>query len=324
MEDQRFQLIMDAFINYIHSLSAEYGLIAVGIADPKEFVLEDLSWASTAICFALSYPHSRLNRSVPAGTGIVASYSMGPDYHKVLSHRLEQLVNHIRITFPGKYTIHVDDPRIFERALALRTGMGWIGANQCLFLPDYGSYVVLGEILTNLECIIHPKQRTPLCGNCKLCIDTCPTGALSGDGSFNRDRCISHLTQSRGQLSLDLMPLIGNHIYGCDVCQAICPQNQSDSQVDEEMGVACYPGPNPYLRDILNLSSEQWSQGIQNTSIGWIGRNTWRRNAIIAAANTNITDCKLQIRQACSDTSPVVSYTAKWAIAHMCAYSNIP
>lgn len=304
-------------LEMLQPYASECGFVTVGVADPTCLVSQSLSWAKSAISCAFPYPNNQLNQPKPVGTGSVASFAAGPDYHQVLTNRLHLLSDLIATDYPGRYSIHVDDSRIYERAIALRSGIGWIGRNQCIFIPSYGSFVVLGEILTDIEFSRSPIIQNSPCGNCTLCIDACPSKSLRQDGSFCRELCISHLTQSRGIIASELLPMIGDQLYGCDVCQSVCPHNQSDVTIDPVMAISCYPGPHPYLSDILQMSSAIWNQAVRDTSVGWIGRNVWKRNAIVVAANQNYLDAGPLLAQLRNDPSPIVSSTASWALVHM-------
>jgi epoxyqueuosine reductase len=196
-------------LEILQRFGTECGFSAVGVIEPTGLVSQNLSWAKSAISCAFPYSNSQLNQPKPDGTGSVASFAAGPDYHIVLSTRLHLLANRIARDFPGRYSIHVDDSQISERAIALRSGIGWIGRNQCISVPVHGSYVVLGEILTDIELSTAPIVQSSLCGSCTLCIDACPSKALKNDGSFCRELCISHLTQSRGIIPSELIPIDG-------------------------------------------------------------------------------------------------------------------
>jgi len=307
----------DRMLEILHKLSIECGFITAGIANPSRFISSNLAWAKAAISLALKYPHDHFDQSKPICTGSVASFAVGPDYHIVVSERLHQFAESLSLHFPGRYSIHVDDPLISERALALHAGIGWIGCNKCLFVPGHGSFVLLGEILTDVEYPLHSAIQDCQCGSCTMCIDACPSGALSRDHIFNRERCISQLTQSRGIISNEFMPLIGNHIYGCDICQSVCPYNQHNMSINREIDSMCYPGPHPNLCDVIQLSPTEWTQKVRNSSVGWIGRTAWRRNAIIATANANLIDARELLLQMTTDKSPIIASTALRAIAQL-------
>ncbi len=187
-------------------------------SDPSEA----LPGARSVICVGVAYRTE--DRTAPEqGQGLVARYAWGKDYHQVMGEMLELAARSLRAEFGGSQRWFVDTGPAMDKALAARAGLGWYGKNTTLLTEEFGSYVLLGEIITTLE--IEPDGPVHRdCGSCRLCIVACPTGALGPDYSIDSRRCISYLTiEHRGPIPVELRPLMGAWVFGCDICQDVCP-----------------------------------------------------------------------------------------------------
>ena len=209
-------------------------------ADPRQILPECRSILLLGIRYSKSRSESSLSLRVrnPRGgkvegdlgiTGSVAAYAWGDDYHDVLPESLQALVAFIEVQVgckvPNRW--YTDTGPILERDLAQRAGIGWIGKNTCLINPALGSYFLLAEVLLGLD--IEPDQPFALdrCGSCKRCIEACPMGCILPNRTIDSQRCISYLTiELKGSIPHDLRPLVGDWVFGCDVCQQVCPWNQ--------------------------------------------------------------------------------------------------
>jgi epoxyqueuosine reductase len=165
----------------------------------------------------------------------IARYAWGDDYHDVIDRRLDQLLAWMRETSPEPFEAraYVDTGPVQERVYAQYAGIGWIGKNTCVINPDVGSWIFLAEIICSLplEC---DRPAFDQCGTCTLCIEACPTQAIVGPGVLDSTRCISYLTiELKGDIPVALAPAIGNHVYGCDICQEVCPWNASPALSDD-------------------------------------------------------------------------------------------
>jgi epoxyqueuosine reductase len=187
-------------------------------ADPQATVPE----ARSVVCVGLAY-RAVERAAVPRSHGLIARYAWGADYHAVIGEMLERAAGRLTSEFGGAHRWYVDAGATMDKALAARAGLGWYGKNTNILTEEFGSYVLLGEIITTLD--IEPDL--PLgrdCGSCRLCMVACPTGALGPDYSIDSRRCISYLTiEHRGPIPLELRPLMGAWIFGCDICQDVCP-----------------------------------------------------------------------------------------------------
>ncbi|MFC4098578.1 tRNA epoxyqueuosine(34) reductase QueG [Paenibacillus xanthanilyticus] len=240
------------------------------------------------IAIAIAYP-SKLQdapKSEPgARRGILSRSAWGTDYHVVLRDRLAKLEAWLRERVPGfRAESMVDTGALVDRAVAERAGIGWSAKNCATLTPEWGSWVYLGEMITNLPL----PPDTPVtegCGDCTACIDACPTGALVGPGELDAQRCISFVTQTKGIVSDEFMRKIGNRLYGCDTCQVVCPVNkgknwthQPELQPDPEIA-------KPLLLPILQMGNREFKETFGKSSSAWRGRKPIQRNAVIALGN---------------------------------------
>lgn len=269
-------------VSELADVARQEGIQAIGVAPVIPEVADLYPWAASVLCAAVSHlpPEERDPGDVPRG--LVARFARSADYHVVVRSRLAELANGLHLR---RYEICVDTTPLPERKLALLSGIGWIGRNGCVFVDGYGSYVSLGEIVTDLELPSSVTKAEVLCGGCRLCVDACPAGALKADGRFDRSRCISHLTQAGGEIPARMKRLMGRRIYGCDVCQEVCPHNAGLPPVNSEFAQQCFPGAYPELAPLIGISRSDFERTVRPSSIGWIGRSRLRRNAQIAADN---------------------------------------
>ncbi|QYR24356.1 tRNA epoxyqueuosine(34) reductase QueG [Paenibacillus sp. sptzw28] len=240
------------------------------------------------IAIAIAYP-SKLQqapKSEPgARRGILSRSAWGEDYHKVLRERLGRLEDWLRERVPDfRSESMVDTGALSDRAVAERAGIGWIGKNCAIITPEWGSWVYLGEMITNLP-LPPDSPVTESCGECTACIDACPTDALVGPGQLNAQRCISFVTQTKGIVSDELMRKIGNRLYGCDTCQVVCPENrgknwthQPELQPDNEKA-------KPLLVPLLKMGNKKFKELYGASASAWRGRKPIQRNAVIALGN---------------------------------------
>ncbi|PMC40149.1 tRNA epoxyqueuosine(34) reductase QueG [Bacillus sp. UMB0899] len=274
--------------------------------------------ASSIISIALAYPSKMKN--APRSTkedrrGIFCRASWGQDYHDVLRDRLAKLEAFLKEKLPdAQMKSMVDTGELSDRAVAERAGIGWSGKNCSIITPEFGSYVYLGEMITNIP--FPPDQPIEdRCGSCTKCLDICPTGALVQGGQLDSSKCIAFLTQTKGFLPEQYRTKIGNRIYGCDTCQTICPVNKGkDFHFHEEME----PDPEiakPKLKPLLTISNREFKEKFGHISGSWRGKKPLQRNAILALAHykdTTALDDLVQVMH--KDSRPVLRGTAAWAI----------
>ncbi|MFA1512842.1 tRNA epoxyqueuosine(34) reductase QueG [Priestia aryabhattai] len=274
--------------------------------------------ARSIISIALAYP-SKL-KDAPKSTkedrrGIFCRASWGQDYHTVLRDRLQKLETFIQEKVPAAiFQSMVDTGELSDRAVAERAGIGWSGKNCAIITPEFGSYVYLGEMITDIP-FPPDKPIEDGCGTCNKCVDVCPTGALVTGGQLNSQRCIAFLTQTKGFLAEEFRSKLGNRLYGCDTCQTVCPENKGkDFHFHPEME----PDPElakPKLKPLLTMSNREFKEKFGHVSGSWRGKKPIQRNAIIALAHfkdqTAVPDLIELIK---NDVRPVIRGTAAWAL----------
>ncbi|WP_445321706.1 tRNA epoxyqueuosine(34) reductase QueG [Oceanobacillus sp. HCA-5259] len=274
--------------------------------------------AQSIISIAIAYP-SRIKNQI-RGTreerrGIFARASWGVDYHVVLRDRLEKLVEFIREKVPEANTkVMVDTGELSDRAVAERAGIGFSGKNTSIITKEFGSFVYLGEVITNLP-FIPDEPVTDSCGDCTICMDACPTGALIQGGQLNAQRCIAFLTQTKDFLPEPFRDKIGNRIYGCDTCQQVCPWNKG---VDFHIHPELEPDPEiakPKLKPMLRISNREFKEKFGHLSGAWRGKKPLQRNALLALAHykdkTAVEEITIVMKE---DPRPVIRGTAAWSL----------
>jgi len=219
-------------------------------------------------------------------TGFVSRYALGRDYHKVLRKRLQRLADRIEATVGDfGYRVFVDSAPVLEKALAQKAGLGWIGKHSNLLDRQAGSWFFLGEIYTDLPLPVDTPSRDH-CGDCTRCLEVCPTGAIVAPYRVDARRCISYLTiELRGAIPEELRPLMGNRIYGCDDCQAICPWNRFARPTGEADFAPRNGLEAPDLRRLFAWDEETFLRRTEGSAIRRIGHECWLRNIAVALGN---------------------------------------
>lgn len=275
----------------------------------------------TAIVF--SHPYLPHPEPTPSGAARTALYAQGADYHFWLREKLERIAQSLRTLFPEEiFLSYTDSSPILERDLAYRAGLGWVGKNTCLIQPQKGSFFLIGEIATSLAL---KETLTPVhdfCGSCTRCIDICPTQALESPRLLNAEKCISYLTiESRESPPLPLRKSIGDHFFGCDLCQTICPWNQKvfgkalEIQPRRELSLDDREALILELREILTLSGKKLQKLFAETALMRAGPFGLRRNALIVAANQGLTELMGEISSLQSHSQ--LGELAGWARAQL-------
>jgi epoxyqueuosine reductase len=273
------------------------------------------------VAIAVAYPSKMDNPPVSepgAYRGIVSRSSWGRDYHHALRERLQRLEAFIRERVPdAKTEAMVDTGALADRAVAERAGIGWSGKNCSIITPEWGSWVYLGEMITNIP-FPPDKPVTDQCGDCTLCIDACPTGALVGPGELNAKRCISFVTQTKGFVEDELKRKIGNRLYGCDTCQIVCPKNKGKNWTHH---AELRPEPEnvkPLLKPLLHLSNKQFRERFGHMAASWRGKTPIQRNAIIALGHFKDRSAVPELSELLrGDPRPAIRGTAAWALGRI-------
>lgn len=249
----------------------------------------------------------------------ISRYAWGSDYHDVLRRDLEDLVERISARYgqPFDWKICVDTAPLLERSYARAAGLGWIGKNTCLINQQQGSWFFLGELLLSIP--LSPGMPPPdRCGSCRRCIDACPTTALvpDRDGGFRLDArlCISYLTiEKRGDVPLELQASIGSHVFGCDICQDVCPWNHRAPHTDEP---AFQPANStPPLDDLASLTEEQFRDRFRHSPIWRAKYNGFLRNVAIALGNSAGSEATAHLERLSNHPDAAVAAAAQAALA---------
>ena len=300
-------------------------------SDPRNL----LPTARSIISLAMSYrPQGFPKGDVGAGEqgaprGRISAYAWGRDYHAVLKERMERVVAFVRDACGQAQQTRtlVDTARILDRAAARRAGVGWVGKHSNVITKAAGSWVFLGEILTELELEPDEPLRTN-CGRCDLCMRACPTGAIVAPYVVDSNRCISYLTiEHRGAIPRELRPLMGNWIFGCDLCQDVCPPNlRPGVPAHEEFRPgAAAPAPEqddaspgtPELIPLLTISPEEFRRRFGRTPVKRAKREGLQRNVAVALGNSGDRAAVPVLARALREAAPLVRAHAAWALGRL-------
>jgi epoxyqueuosine reductase len=280
-----------------------------------------LDSARTIVTVALSY--HQIDVPVERLTGTIARYARGTDYHIVMKPKLQRLAERVAAECGRAvaWRACVDTAPLLEREAAQLGGVGFIGKNTVVIAPGAGSWLLLGELLLDLECAPSPAE-TPRCGECRACLDACPTGAFTDAYTLDARRCISYLTiELTGAIPVELRPLVGDRIFGCDVCQEVCPFNAGNLPAGApELQPLRSP---PSLSSLLSLGAAQFRKWQRRTSMRRIHRAQLLRNVCVALGNVGTPDEIPALERALEKENPLVKEHAAWAIAEIRRRSNI-
>jgi len=258
--------------------------------------------------------------------GRVAAYAWGTDYHLILPERLQTLVTFVetQMGHPIPNRWYTDSGPLLERDLAQHAGLGWIGKNTILIHPHIGSYFLLAEILLGVDLELDPPFEADRCGACRRCIEACPTQCILPDRTLDARRCISYLTiELKGEIPLDLREHMGQWVFGCDICQMVCPWNRLPFGYD----VAAPSGdptfaprsgvPRPDLITELTLNPKDFNHRFKDSPIQRARRRGYLRNVAIALGNASDPAAIPALRKALRDPEPLVRASSTWAIEHI-------
>ncbi len=252
--------------------------------------------------------------------GFISRYALGRDYHKVMRKRLQKLSEKIQQQIGDfGYRVFVDSAPVLEKALAEKSGLGWIGKHSNLINRNAGSWFFLGEIYTNLPLPLSKHQTQEHCGTCTSCIDICPTQAIIAPYKVDARRCISYLTiELHGPIPLQYREAIGNRIYGCDDCQLCCPWNRFSQPTSEQDFFARHPLDAPALTELLQWDEATFLKNTEGSAIRRIGYRRWLRNISVALGNAppspDITGALVQKREELTGDDMLVEHI-EWAMA---------
>jgi len=288
-------------------------------ANPKLILAE----CQSILVLGIAYPTSPTTPS-SISEGRIASYAWGDDYHDVLPERLRAIVTFIEAQIgtkkvPNRW--YTDTGPILEREMAQRAGLGWIGKNTCLINPQAGSYFLLAEILLGIELPPDKAFTSDQCGSCTRCIEACPTECILPNRTIDANRCISYLTiEEKGSLPPDLRPQIGNWIFGCDVCQQVCPWNQRFAPTTfgapaGETRFAPQPGrAYPSLKEEMVLTPQAFNLKFKGSPVKRTKRRGYLRNVAVALGNAGKPDGIPALKAGLDDPEAIIRSHAAWAL----------
>jgi epoxyqueuosine reductase len=269
----------------------------------------------SVVMVGMNYKPADATPTLPSH-GKVARYARGPDYHDVLRQRLKSLLTWLQAEVPRcRGRCVVDTAPLLERDFARRAGLGWFGKNTMLLNKRMGSYFFLGALLVDVELRPDQAHEPQHCGTCTACLDACPTEAFVAPGQLDSRRCISYLTiELRGPVASDLRPQMGDWLFGCDVCQEVCPWNRK-APVTSEPAWSSRPdleSLDPI--ELLHLSEEEYRRRFGGTALTRTGRTGLRRNAALFLGNRCDPADLPALRRALADADPVVRDATQWAV----------
>ena len=289
--------------------------------DPRELWPE----AKTVVVLAMNYgpEHDPLESLDARDRGTVSVYARGRDYHDLIKSRLKALARQIETIAPGELKLFVDTAPVMEKPLAQRAGLGWQGKHTNLVSRAHGSWLFLGEIYLSLD-LPADETETDHCGQCQACLDICPTRAFVKPYVLDARRCISYLTiEHKGHIDAELRPLMGNRIYGCDDCLAVCPWNKFAHEARENAlkprGDLASP---PRLSDLAALDDAAFRKMFSGSPVKRTGRDRFVRNVLIAIGNSGDALLAPSAEARLNDASPLVRAMAVWALGRLAVKSR--
>ena len=275
--------------------------------------------ARSAIMLGVNYgpDHDPLETLARKDRGAISVYAQGDDYHELIKGRLKQLAGWLVSRFGGELKVFVDTAPLMEKPLAERAGLGWQGKHTNLVSREFGSWLFLGSILTELD--LAPDDTSGgSCGQCRACLDVCPTKAFPAPYQLDARRCISYLTiELKGPIPPEFRPMLGNRIYGCDDCLSVCPWNKFASASREMRLVAREELKSPALEDLARLDDPAFRALFAKNPVKRIGRDRFIRNVLYAIGNSGDPALATVAQEHLADPSPLVRGAAVWALSRL-------
>ncbi len=265
-----------------------------------------------------------LEKLTKKNIGNISCYAQNNDYHDIIKKKLKELARFIVREYGGDVKVFVDTAPVMEKPLAAQAELGWQGKHTCLVSREFGSWLFLGAIFTTLDLGYNTTTRSPLsrgmenCGSCTRCLDICPTQAFTGARQIDARKCISYLTiENKGQIPLEYRKAIGNRIYGCDDCLAVCPWNKFAKTAQE---AAYHPREElkaPLLKDLVMLDDEKFRNLFRKSPVKRIGHERFIRNVLIAIGNSGDVSLINVIEPLANSNSGLIKEMANWAIEEL-------
>jgi epoxyqueuosine reductase len=271
------------------------------------------------IMLGMSYGPERDPRAalLERSRGAISVYAQGADYHDVIKSKLKVLASRVQDVAQGEVKVFVDTAPVMEKPIAAKAGLGWQGKHTNLVSRDFGSWLFLGAIFTTAE-IDPDAPEEDHCGACRRCLDVCPTNAFVAPYQLDARACISYLTiEHKGHIAPAYREAMGNRIFGCDDCLAVCPWNKFASVAHEAKLSVRAESDNPPLAELLKLDDASFRARFRGTPIKRTGRDRFLRNVLIAAGNSGDETLVPQVEERLSDASPLVRAMAVWALSRL-------
>jgi epoxyqueuosine reductase len=277
----------------------------------------DAMWgeARSAILLALNYDQGldAFARLEKKSIGVISTYALNRDYHDVIKGKLKRIASWFARESGAKVKVFIDTAPLMEKPLAAQAGLGWQGKHTNLVSRELGSWFFIGTILTTAQLPVDEPEQDH-CGTCQACLDICPTQAFTAPHQIDARRCISYLTiEHKGEIPLEFRKAIGNRIYGCDDCLAICPWNKFASTSQEMKLQAREDLIAPELSELLQLDDASFRKKFSGSPVKRVGRESFIRNVLIAAGNSEDRNLLPLVTALTQDDSSVVRATADWA-----------
>jgi epoxyqueuosine reductase len=276
-------------------------------------------WARSLVCVGLQYDTAQpYSTEAPAGRGWIARYAWGDDYHDVLKALLLRLAERLaEVAGPLQSRAYADTGPIVERAYAAAAGLGAWGKNTCLLHPEHGSWFFLGELVIDLE-LTPDAPLADLCGTCSACLDACPTGALPEPYRLDATRCISYLTiEARGPIPADLREATGRHVFGCDICQDVCPWNNRRRRHAQPSFEAREGLWAPDLAELAVMDAATFAARFRHNPVKRAKRRGLLRNVAVALGNAGTAEQRGLLEHLASDEDPLVQEHARWGLQRL-------
>jgi epoxyqueuosine reductase len=290
-----------------------------GQVDRRSDLRKAFPWARSLVCVGLQYDTQHAySGDAPQDAGWISRYAWGEDYHDVMRALLERLRERLLAEAgPFESRAYVDTGPIAEKAWAAAAGLGALGKNTCLLHPEHGSWLFLGELVTDLE-LAADAPRADMCGSCTACLDACPTQAFPAPYVLDATRCISYLTiELKDAVPEPLREGVGRHVFGCDVCQDVCPWNRRRRRSG---GPAFEPRPDafaPRFDELARLDAEAFSLRFRRSPVKRAKRRGLLRNVAVAIGNAGRAEHRALLERLTQDKDPLVAEHARWGLARL-------
>jgi epoxyqueuosine reductase len=261
---------------------------------------------------AIGLPYGEGYKTPPGGNfGLLSLSSHGEDYHRTFNSLLIKLAEEIRHHLAFKFLPCVDTSPLIDKEVCRLAGLGNYGKNSLLINDDKGSFIYLGYLLTDIETEADIPIEKDICGTCSICVKSCPNRAISERGGIDPKRCVSYLTQTKNYIPTDYREKMGRQIYGCDICQVVCPLNKDvlNKEAKED-----YSDLLVDLKELLIMSNKAFMNKYGHRAGSWRGRNIWKRNALISIGNLNLASMFQDVKAELQNSSDMIKIYAAWSL----------